>query len=480
MKLKKLETAFWLAESPYNGWPASARKALENTAKNIGINTMYIEGISPASAPLGQNPEKMPLPVKMIDHFSGNGFKVFMYLSLGGEPYYKLIESYLAKYPESQAKDWRGTPQKRICPTFIRKQDKEYCSTLQNFLATVLKKSRLDGFFWDIEYLCPMPQLDHVKKVSGTVDGMCACFCRRCIDEFKKTYQISDLKSGKIFAYQMPYKLENIPEEVRDIITRYPMQWTQFALERTNFLVEKFSKTIKSIRPEAQMRSYTGRYDRGYWAYKDGGLLRWSEWCGIDYQKLKHHIDAVMGCHDLDFYSETEAHTLHAVAGDKKPLILDISTQGFFGEEVKDLYARIMHIFAFCEAQGVAFWGHWLLDGVDYTEIRRALKDAAKFEDILTEGRRFDSLHQITAPASVRATTRILGNKRVVFVLNQGNKTAQVTLKNLGLGPAAKARWKAEFSCGKQVRDPEKIIFLLPGRKMNIIVLEDISYDFKR
>lgn len=477
VKLNKLETAFWLAESPYPGWPAAAKKALINTAKNAGINTMYIESISPATLSIGSDPAKLPLPLTEINKLSNMGFDVFIYLAFGGEPQHKLTETYLKKYPEAQAKDWQGRPQKRICPTYMRQNDQEYVRTLQNFLSIILQKSKLKGFFWDVEYLCPTPSLGKVNNPNSAVDRMSACFCERCLKEFRKTYNIPSLLSGKPYAYQLPCKMENLPPEIRTIVSCYPMQWTQFALERTNFLFEQFAKTVKSVRQDAEIRSYTGGYTRGYWAYKDGGLLRWSEWCGIDYNKVGKIVDAVMGLHDLGFYQETEAHALRAATGNKK-MILDVSTQDYFGNDVKNLYARIINIFAFCDAQGMALWGHWQLDGCDYTEIRRALKDVARFEKFLTDGKRYDSLHALTAPAGVKAATWILGSKRIVFVLNEGRNNAEITLKNLGLGPAAKARWQASFADGKSIADPGKVDFTLPAGEITIITLEDISYRF--
>ena len=477
VELKKLETAFWIAESPCASWPVSARSALERSAKNAGINTMYIECISPAGSALNSNIEKIPLPLRQIKDLSAQGFRVFIYLPYGGEPQYKLVEDYLQKFPNARALDWQGRPQKRICPTYLRKHDKTYWRIFQNFLALIVQKSPVKGFFWDIEFLCPLPNLNAVNHPGTAVDSLSACFCRRCIEEFKRTYGI-DLKKGTPYAYQMPYKTENLPEEVRLIVTCYPMQWTQFALERTVFQMTRLREAVKKVRTDAEMRSYTGRCDRGYWAYKDGGLLRWSEWCGVNYPRMKDNVDAVMGCHDLGFYPETEAHALRSLSNCRKPVILDISTQDYFGGEVRNLYARIMNIFAFCEAQGVAFWGIWQLDGCDLTEIRRALKDVARFEDVLTEGKRFDALHELAAPAQVKATTRILGSRRVVFIINEGKTQARITLKNLGLGPAAGARWRAAFADGGKIADPGKIDLTLPGGEIRIIELNDVSFSF--
>lgn len=473
---KNIEAALWFCESPFSAYPQSAQKATLDACRASGINTFYVDAPTPGSHGWGTDFNKIPLNnVGLIDRLTKDGFKVYGYVPYELLTQKPLIKSYLKAHPEAASRDWAGRAIDRVCPTYMMYENPEFWKSAEIISARTMKETKLSGLYWDIEFLSPLPNLASTKN--NRKDGMSACFCDRCIKYFKQEYNITDLEAKELFGVQLPYNYQKMSKEVKNIIQRYPMEWTRFALKRTVWQVDRLRKAIKAVNADTQMRVYTGRYSTGRWDLPQGGILRWSEYCGVDWPHMIDVVDAVMSCHDLGFYSATEAILLKELSERKKPVILDISTVGYYGDKHKDYYARIMHLFAFCEAQGFGIWGFWELDGCDFSEISRAMQDVAKLEDFFISGRRVDALHRLSSSSKdVYASTWLLGSKRAVFIENRGKKSVQAQVTILGVQPAAKTRFSATLIDGTVLEDPAHIELDLPAASMKIILIEDISF----
>ncbi len=484
VQLKHMENAVWLAESPFLSHPTVARESTLATLKYAGFNTLYVEMVNPTnSVNLNDDLDKIDLHTKLITELAGDGFKIYAYAPFEMGFQGTLNRDYMAKYPDAASVDWKNRPAKRICPTHMMKPGAEYWGIYEKISARTVKESPLAGIYWDVETLNPCPSLETVQNAGANADTGSACFCGNCIERFKQMFGISDLAKGKPYTYKIPYDYANIPEPAKSIFLNYPIEWTYFVLTQTVWQVEQLRQAIQAVRPEAQMRVYTGQHTKGYWRFTDGGLLRWSEFCGVDRFRMAKVTDAVMGCHDLGYYPEIEGVMLKELSRNESnktlPIILDVSIQGLRGELYKNLYARIMQIYAFCEADGLGLWGYWELDGTDMAELRRAFGDVAAVEDFLTTGRRLDSSHRLLpAGTPVRATTRLLGNKRAVFLINSSRQNTEVTLESLGLGPAATTRCRAVNLQGRKFDDPSKITLNMAADSVEIIIIEDISFEF--
>ncbi|MBU0716019.1 MAG: hypothetical protein KJ964_11735 [Verrucomicrobia bacterium] len=486
---KYLETAVWFAESPIPGYPPLVRDAVINLLKDSFINTIYVEGPSLNQLPYGTKAEDVGLGGDFIDRLAGDGFKVIAYVVYENHFFGPLAPGYLKVHPEAAMVDWTGRRrEERVCPTYLFLEgENDYRKLLVEVTERLIRETKLAGIYWDLESNVPIPAPDWIKDPkapSATSPGI-ACFCPRCLDAFRKTYGIEDItRKPENPVVIKHYDYDLLPEPARSIIKNYPLQWTHFVNSQLAALARELHGAVKRARASAEFRIYTGLYVEGYFRFKEGGLLRWSEICGTSREQTAPFVDTMLGCHSAGFYDDYEAHVVKELsryaAGRKIPMVLDVacSSQGI---TILDLYPRIIKTIAFSGGDGTALCCVHVLDSSDYSEVRRAFADLSILERFFQEGKQIEKLVDLESKSkTVKATTWLLGNKRAVFVLNEGKEPAAVVLHNRALGPSPEYRQKACFLHeDKPLADPVKVALDLPAKSMKILMIEDVAYSFQ-
>ncbi|MFH1904675.1 MAG: carbohydrate binding domain-containing protein [bacterium] len=484
---KHIETAMWLAEGPFGGCGGKMQNTLTAIFKNTGINTCYTETIDPYQLVNDVNDDIATINVKLpfmnkLKGFKNIGYLYYTYNSMG-----PFNLNYTEKHPEFWSVAFNGAKSKdhRICLTHILKDGAENNPFWKMFLALTEKliiENNLDGVYWDYEQGMPMPDIKTLNNFSSPQSG--ACFCDRCIAEFKKFAHIEDLEkqpSKKIIIEDYPY--DKLKEPVRSLIKNYPLEWTKFKCWQDSELWRMLRDSVKKANPNASFRIYTGPYKDGYWTYYDRGILRSSEHYGVSWPMAGKYIDVAMGCHNPGFYSRVEAVLLkEAVKSQRQddidiPVILDVTLAGnmaTYGTE-DDVKIRILNTVALCGAKGVGIWGLWKMDSSYYARVREAISVIADFEDFFLKGRQCDFLASVnkTYP-ELKMTVWLKGEKRLVFLFNESADEKRITLTNLYLGPQPSDRIIASDYDTKEVYpNPEIIKITIPPKDVKIILINN-------
>lgn len=482
-KPRQIETAMWLAEGPFGSWGEKTQNTLSAIFKNTGINTCYIPTIDPVyvvkdvTDDIGRVNIKLPFRDK-LKGFKNVGYLYYMYNTTG-----PLNRNYTEKHPEFWSVAFNGAKSKdhRVCLTHILKDGAENNPYWKMFLGLTEKlivDNNLDGVYQDYEQDHPIPDINMVNNFSLPQSG--ACYCDRCIAEFKKFAQIKNLEkqpAKKIIIKDYPY--DKLKEPVKSLIKNYPLEWTGFKCWQHSELWRMLRDSVKKANPNASFRIYSGTYNDGYWSFNDRGILRSSEFYGVSWPMAGKYIDAAMDCHNDGFYSRAEAALLKEALKSQRPddvdipVILDVTlagNQATYGTE-DDVKIRILNTVAFCGAKGVAIWGLWKMDSSYYAQVREAISVIADFEDFFLKGRQYDFLASVNkSDPGLKMTVWLKGEQRLIFLFNESADEKQITLTNLYLGPQPSDRIIASDYDTKEVYpNPETIKLTIPPKDVKIM-----------
>ncbi|MFH1905412.1 MAG: hypothetical protein ABIK53_07830 [bacterium] len=495
---KHLDTGIWLAESAFLGHPKIIQDTLIGLAKDSFIKTAFLHAPNPDEdlPNIKKTARDLVMPVEMVNYLKSAGLEVGFYLAWtnGSGSFSK---DFCRNYPETHSISWNGKPSPnfKICQTYILQEGKSKNPYWRVFVETaerLVRETQPSALFWDFENYIPIPSPEFINNPASSdhTMGLSACFCQRCVNEFKRIYNIKDLNTPSKQPIVMEgYPYDKLPEPARSIIKNYPKEWINFSMSRIAQTTELIAQAVKRANPETEFIIYTGLHTHGYFRFEGKGIMRHSENCGISWPLVAPFIDKAMACHNPGFSRTNEITVLRevlrkAAGGRNVPIISDvyISADGT-GEFSGAFYARIIKHIAISGVGGVALSSGQIhsLSSLEYKEVRQALADIALLEDYFVKGRQVNGLIEIEPQEkNLKSAVWMLGEDRVVVLVNEDRyQKMYINLKNLALGPAPQYRWKVQILHDEDtiIDNPEEIEIELEPLSAKIILMKEIFTD---
>ncbi|MDD3127567.1 MAG: hypothetical protein PHT27_08125, partial [Candidatus Izemoplasmatales bacterium] len=327
--------------------------------------------------------------------------------------YFYSNKKYLAEKPDCAAITFTGEKAKdsMICPTVMLADDAVIYKEMMKPFVNKWVKTNIAGVDWDLEGPRPWQ----------------TCFCKRCIDKFKKHIGIKEK--------------ENLtPSQIKD---KYASAWVDFCCSQNTeacfILKEELNKHNISL----------GVYSSTSIPFAKNSYR-------IDWNELINHqaIDIAF----LSFYSAAPSNLGTQFTGLLKNLIKNFKARSKYplkcyttlttGYGRNQLVVRppeltklqILKSIAH-GADGVTFW-HWAAnDGRHYRAIAEATQIIADFEDYFLTGKNEDELVKLSGAEDVSYSVWTKDGSRVIFVFNHSKTEKTVTIHNLNLSEDKVSAW---------------------------------------
>lgn len=320
---------------------------------------------------------------------------------------------YLKEHPEHTAITFNGvrdsSPLPRICPTILLENNGEVLRESIKGFSQSVTNGITDGYIWDLEG-------------PGAWD---VCFCKRCLDEFRKFAKISQEE-------------ELTPRGIKE---KYANEWILFATHQSSMLSEVIRNELKKNNPNATWGVYSGM---------PGQMTMESYRC--NWEEIANYIDIayptgysnspsflddrfVSGWKEFIKLMEGTPPRNHRVK--TVPTLTPGYERGAALQPSADLIRMQILRSVASGADGVSFWWWGPMDGLYYQEIGRATALIAKFEDFFLKGKNNNSIIKIEKnPYGKNVSWEVftLGNKHLVILFNHSaNETRKLSFSFPGM-----------------------------------------------
>jgi len=281
------------------------------------------------------------------------------------------------------------------------------------------------------------------------------CFCRRCVDEFRKFAAI-------------PNHIDLTDAVIRD---QYSARWHDF---RT-ILDGKIAGLVKKAANRLGMKYflYHGYAARDFWKAAAGNI-------DIPYQgcpgsspadsKMQEVMDHVMKYMSDYGYANYVGQIFNPGWAGKYRIDSFNSYTGLFEPETTKM--QIVRAVA-SNHGGISIWGQNLSGSYYY--IGEATRLIAAFEDWFVHGKREDSLvesPEIAYPNALVLSLRDRNNKhsRLVLLFNESKTVKTATIKNLNLPPHTEVQI---YESPRKIANPEKFTVTIPPADVSAVLLRE-------
>jgi len=339
-------------------------------------------------------------------------------------------EKYLKDHPDAQAITFEGKKAKvgdkpAICPMVLINKEEAFTEAKRH-IHYLIKYAGPDGFMRNLE----APGCFHI------------CFCKRCLEAFRKYMGISS------------------SEKLTPVIlkTKYRDKWISFCCWQQAQIEKMIRKAIKEVNPEGKLAPYSGKYDeernRVRWEYMTkyksidiagpswyeitpGFLNNWER----EIEKFRKRVNYMPVNAWLASFKEQKDHRLLRLQ------TIKIIADGF---------------------QGYTFYYGVTLDGIRFHDLAAANTIISDFEDFFFKGKRDKNLVKSEKPEKgFSFAPWVLDKERVVFIFNYNPKKKKIiSLKNLNL-PSGVIGW--DYMKNKLLKNPEKIQITLSPLGVGIL-----------
>jgi len=302
-------------------------------------------------------------------------------------------------HPERLAVRFDGRTSKAfVCPTYALQPGSEFAPELEAWVKQAVADTPYDGV--DIDYEVPV------------VDPPTFCFCRRCLDAFRRE---AKLPPGAEL-------------NAKSVLAQYRKEWTEFRCHQNAELVRRIANWIRGVDPKMHVSVYSG-YQR----------LRTREHYGIDWSLLGPHID--MGIAGYNGSQELLAATIVALAptpfmgGEKYYRSFRTAASGPLRRQGWKM--RLLRCYVNGGCNGVLIWHLPVIDGQGYFETSQAAAVMADFENFFRRGERADGRIQFVKPWPEENYAAFeYEGKLLVLLFNSQNEASEV-------GPLSVKGWRA-------------------------------------
>lgn len=237
---------------------------------------------------------------------------------------------------------------------------------------------------------------------SGVFNGSITCHCQRCFKAFADEFKISP-----------------VPQNMKEISTKYPDQWTRFMNVRFAKLVELMYKSIRSeLKPGTVFSVYTG--------YQSENTKRHY---GVDWSLLDGKVDHAMVGYGRNVKDLMDTR---AALPNTKMIIGELYYPYRTTERFKTTVSTPSNLMRrACDADaGILLYAYQTLDGRTFHALGEVTRTVAEHEEFFTSNKRFTDMLNVRGFSD--AEYEVLGNGKgdyLVVVLNQTRSERKFSAK---------------------------------------------------